>query len=127
MILRMRQWLQDRHVEVRREALLALTRQHDPMATDTALAWLKAKGPDADDNRDIAIRCVRELDLRDQLPQVRTFARSTNDTTRIAAIVALSQWGDIESRPAIEEAATSRVVRVQRCAKAALAKLSVAP
>ena len=123
MILRMRGWLQDRHVEVRREALLVLTRQRDPMATDTALAWFKAKGPEADDNRDIAIRCVRELDLRDQLPLIRPFVRSTNDTTRIAAIVTLSQWGDIESRPAIEEAATSSVIRVQHCAKAALARL----
>ncbi len=124
MILRMRHWLQDRHVEVRREALLALTRQRDPIATDTTLAWLKAKGPEADDNRDIAIRCVRELDLREQLPLIRSFARSTNDTTRIAAIVTLREWHDTESRPAIEEAATSTVIRVQQCAKAALAKLS---
>ncbi|MCX5728018.1 MAG: hypothetical protein NTZ28_04125, partial [Nitrospirae bacterium] len=123
MILRMQHWLKDRHMEVRREALLALTRQRDPMATETALAWLKAEGPEADDNRDIAIRCVRELDLREQLPLIRSFARSTNDTTRIAAIVTLRDWHDTESRSAIEVAATSSVIRVQQCAKAALARL----
>ena len=76
--------------------------------------------------RDLAIHCAQENDLRDQIPTIRLYSRSTNDIIRIAALVALSQWGDEESRPAIEEAATSPVVRLQHCGQAALKRLDAA-
>ena len=52
-----------------------------------------------------AIRCVREFDLREHIPTIRTYLRDGDEVVRVAAIVTLSQWGDEESRPAIEEAA----------------------
>lgn len=120
------QSLADRHVEVRREALLALVRMRAPQGQDTAVAWLSSSGPDADAVRDLAIRCVQELGLRTQIPNVRKHVRSSNEVVRIAAIVALSQWGDEESRPAFEEAAKSSSVRLQRAGKAALERLDKA-
>jgi len=73
--------------------------------------------------RDLAIRFVQDKNMREHIPTIRPYARSTNDIIRIAAIVALSEWGDEESRPAMEEAANSTVVRVQRCGQAAMKRL----
>jgi hypothetical protein len=64
--------------------------------------------------------------MREHIPAIRNYARSANDVIRIAAIVALSQWGDEESRPACEEAAKSTVVRLQHCGQAALKRLDSA-
>ncbi|MGH7144744.1 MAG: HEAT repeat domain-containing protein [Planctomycetota bacterium] len=116
-------YLTDRDVEVRREALLALVRLKDPLAAPTAVAWLNQPGPEADRSRDLAIRCVHDLDLRDQIPTIRKYAHDPNEVIRIAAIVALSEWNDEESRPAFEEAAQSKVERLKRAGKAALARL----
>jgi len=110
----LRQLLTDRHIEVRREALLALAWHDDPKAMEAVVEWLQAEGAEADSMRDMAIRCAHDKNLREHIPTIRPYARSTNDVIRIAAIVALSQWGDEESRPAMEEAAKSAVVRVQR-------------
>ncbi len=51
--------LSDRHIPVRREALLALVRMRDPKGRETAVEWLLDE--EADGLRDAAIRCVREL------------------------------------------------------------------
>jgi len=120
------QSLADRHVEVRREALLSLVRMRDPKGQETALAWLVSSEASADAVRDLAIRCVQELDLREHIPEVRKHVRSSNEVLRIAAIVALSQWADEEGRPAFEEAAKSSSVRLQRAGKAALERLDKA-
>ena len=113
----------DRHFEVRREALLALVRQKDPQAAKCAVDWLHDSAKEADITRDLAIRCVYDLELRAEIPTVRTYVRSPNEIIQIAAIVALSQWDDEESRSAFQEAAASKIVRVQRCGKAALQRL----
>ncbi len=118
----LRKALQDEEVKVRREALLALVRMHDPKGKEAAVKWLT--DDEAEGVRDAAIRCVRELDLREHIPAVRSYARDPDVTVRIAAIVTLSQWGDEESRPAFEEAANSEVVRLQRAGKAALKRLN---
>lgn len=115
--------LADRHVEVRREALLALVRMRDPVGQTTAVGWLTAKDPKAESTRDLAIRCVYDLGLREQMPVIRPFARDSNEVTRIAAIVALSQWGDEESREAFKATADSSSIRLQRAGKAALERL----
>ncbi|MCY3019445.1 MAG: HEAT repeat domain-containing protein [Planctomycetota bacterium] len=131
--------LADRDVPVRREALLALVRKKDPQAIEAAVAWLTApppsplppgaREPETGNQKpetvvvDLAIRCVYELGLREHIPTIRKYARDPNDVVRIAAIVALSQWGDEESRPAFEEAAQSKTVRLQRAGKAALERL----
>jgi HEAT repeat protein len=115
--------LSDRHVEVRREALLALVRVKDPQAAKLAVELLNSAALEAGATRDLAIRCVHDLDLRDQIPAVRKYVRHPDNVIRIAAIVALSQWGDEESRPAFEEAAQSKTVRLQRAGKAAMERL----
>ncbi|MCY3018397.1 MAG: HEAT repeat domain-containing protein [Planctomycetota bacterium] len=123
---RLRQALSDRDVPVRREALLALVRKKDPQAIETAVAWLQPQTRNQKPETvvvDLAIRCVYELGLREHIPTIRKYARDPNDVVRIAAIVALSQWGDEESRPAFEEAAQSKTVRLQRAGKAALERL----
>jgi HEAT repeat protein len=116
--------LSDRHIPVRREALLALVRMRDRKGEETAVEWLtsdKAEGV-----RDAAIRCVRELDLREHIPTIRKHLHDENEVVRISAIVTLSQWGDEESRPAIEEAAKAKSFRLRRCAEMALKRLDQA-
>jgi len=113
--------LSDRHIPVRREALLALVRMRDPKGRETAVEWLTAEK--AEGLCDAAIRCVRELGLREHIPTIRKYLRDKNDVVRIAAIVTLSQWGDDESRLAIEEAAKSSSFRLRRCAAMALKRL----
>lgn len=119
--------LSDRHAAVRREALLALVRLRDPKGQETAIAWLHSPEPAAAAVRDLAIRCVQELDLREQIPVIRKYARDSNEVVRITALVALSQWLDEESRPAFEEAARSPAVRLQRAGNAALKRLAGSP
>jgi len=113
--------LKDRHVKVRREALLALVRIGDPKGKETAVAWLKDR--DKDNVRDLAIRCVHKLDLKQYILTIRQYLYDKNEVTRIAAIVALSQWGDKQSKPAFKKAAESQSVRLQRAGKAALKRL----
>jgi len=113
--------LSDRHLGVRREALLALVNAGDPTGKEKAVEWLVAEN--ADDTRDLAIRCVQQMDLKEYIPEVRKYVYDDNEVTRIAAIVALSQWGDEESRPAFVVASKSENVRIQRAGKAALERL----
>ena len=107
--------------KVRREALLALVRLGDDAGKRAAVRWLLAE--EAEGVRDAAIRCVRELDLREQAPAIRRFVRDEDEVVRIAAIVTLSQGGDEESRKAFEEAAKSESVRLQRTGRAAIERL----
>lgn len=117
----------DRHVEVRREALLALVRMRDPIGQEAATRWLGACNQEGEGTRDLAIRCVHELGLTEYVPVIRGYARDADETTRIAAIVALCQWGDEQSRAAFEEASKSPIVRIQRAGKAALDRLNNVP
>lgn len=123
----LKEYLVDRDVEVRREALLSLARLQDPVAAPTAVAWLNEPGAEADRARDLAIRCVHDLGIREQIPAIRKYLRSDSEVIRIAAIVALSDWNDLESKAAFEEAAQSKVERLQRAGKAALARLKPDP
>jgi len=113
--------LVDRHIPVRREALLALVRLKDPIGKITAVKWLKAE--DTDNVRDLAIRCVKKLDLREHIPTIRSYLSYKNSTIRIATIVALSEWGDETSRPSFEAAAKSKIYRMQKAGKAAIKRL----
>jgi HEAT repeat protein len=124
-LTKLRSLLKDPDAPVKREALLALVRQRDPAGAETAVAWLHAPpaaAPDAD-LRDIAIRCVHELNLREQLERIRVLTRDDNDIVRIAAIVALSEWGDQQSRGEFQRAAASSDARLQRCGTLALQTL----
>jgi HEAT repeat protein len=116
--------LEDKQVKVRREALLALVREKDPRGSAAAVAWLTDAS--TADVRDLAIRCVKQLELKQHIPTVRKYLDDKNEPTRIAAIVALSQWGDQGSRPAFEKAAKSRVLRIRRAGEGALKRLDKA-
>jgi len=125
-LTRLRKALTDEHVEIRREALLALVRKKDQAAIDTAISWLTDPSKSADATRDLAINCVYDLDRREHIPAIRQYVRDPNEVIRIAAMVALSQWGDEESRTAFQEAAQASSVRLQRAGKAAVERLDKA-
>ena len=112
----------DRHVAVRREALLSLVHLKDPSGQATALKWLGEEA-ELDPVRDLAVRVVREENLRDQLPTIRKLASHTDEPTRIAAVVTLSVWKDEASRAKIVEAAQTTSMRLKRAAQAALARM----
>ena len=126
-VSKLRECLTDRHVKVRREALLALHRLKDEETEALARKWLHEDKEKGDAVRDLAIRIVRERNLRDELSTIRKLARDKNTVIRIAALVTLSEWRDQESRPLMEEAAKSDNVRLQRCGKLALKRLDESP
>jgi HEAT repeat protein len=119
--------VEDRDPEVRREALLSLSRIGSPAVVDAAVAWL-GDSDDATEVSDLAIRILRENDARNHIDIVRGFADSSHQPSRIAALVTLSQWNDHASRPAMERAAnlpdTNANFRLRRCGQMALARLS---
>ena len=110
--------LTDKDTAVRREALLAMVREKMPIGEQTAITWLQ--DPNAQNLHDLAIRCMRELNLRETIPAIRPFLESTNESARIAAIVTLSEWKDEPSRKAIKETAQSPILRMQRAGIAGL-------
>ncbi|MEO5367584.1 MAG: hypothetical protein H7831_14760 [Magnetococcus sp. WYHC-3] len=113
--------LGDPDVTVQREALLALVRLGHPEGKRMAAQWFS--DPAAEDKRDLAIRCMALLNMRERIPEIRGYLRATNVAVRLAAIAALSDWGDMESRGAFEEAANSAQERLQHAGKLALMKL----
>jgi HEAT repeat protein len=115
--------LGDPDVSVQREALLALARLGHPEGKRMAEQWLT--DPAAEDNRDMAIRCMATLNNRERIPEIRGCLRTTNAIVRLAAITVLSDWGDTESRGAFEEAAVSGQERLQHAGKLALKKLDL--
>ncbi|MFZ4396013.1 MAG: HEAT repeat domain-containing protein [Kiritimatiellia bacterium] len=124
---RVRSLLSDSDLHVRREALLALSSANDTQMLQELPAMLKSQAPGSDRMRDLAIRIARQKDLRDQIPFIRTLIAATNESVRIAAIVALSEWRDQESRPAIESALKEGSMGVKRAAAAALQRLDTPP
>jgi HEAT repeat protein len=120
---RVRKILSDSDLHVRREALLALSRAGDPQALEAVQGMLKSEAPEFDGMRDLAIRIVQTKNLRDQIPLIRPYLTSTNDTLRIVAMDTLGKWQDQESRPAIEAAQKEGSYRVKLCATAALKAL----
>ena len=111
----------DRHTRVRREAVLALCRLHEPMGQGTAIKWLTAQ--EGEGARDVAIRCMEDLNLRDQAPAIRKLATDPDESTAVQAIGTLGRWKDEASRPLFEEALKSHNQRVQKAARAALRHL----
>ena len=118
--------LRDKGTPVRREALLALVRLKSETGKRTAVQWLLDSSEDAAKVRDLAIRCVSELDLREYIPEIRKYVRHPDPVIRIAAIVALSEWGDEDSRAVFTEAANSENPRLQNAGKLALRRLDAA-
>jgi hypothetical protein len=138
MLDRMKAALNDKNYEVRCQALQNLCRLKDPAGKETAIKWLMEYKPACVDKDgkpvapelerggilNAAIRCCKDLDLKDQVPAIRPFARDSNEIIRIAAIVVLSDWRDKESLPAMQEAAESKSPRLNGCGKMAVAKMA---
>ncbi len=117
--------LNDPAPAVKREAMLALLREGDPAGRAAAEAWLA--DDDMYDLHDLAIRGIRELDLREYLPRIRTAVGSEYEPVCIAAIYTAAEWNDTESIPAIEAALEAESPRVRRAAAAALERLRMPP
>jgi HEAT repeat protein len=122
-IAKLRQLLEDRDVSVRREAQRALVSQRDTKGSEAAVKWLLPPSSGSDDLREVAIRCVHDLDLREEIPAVRQYVRDPTPSVRIAAIEVLGAWGDEASRSVFEESANSKLPVVQAAGKAALNNL----
>lgn len=122
-LAKLHELLGDTRIEVRREAVLALARKNDHQAVQIVLDSLKKAKVETNIDRDVAIRCLKDLDRRDQIPNIRPYAKDSNEATQIAALVALSQWKDEESRDVFIAAADSKNARVQRAGKMALQRL----
>lgn len=120
---RVRKILSDSDVHVRREALLALSRANDTKTLEGIPGLLTDQAPGADGMLDLAIRLAQTKNLREQIPCIRPYLTSTNDTLRIAAMDTLSKLQDQESRPAIETALKEGSYRVKLCAQRALKTL----
>jgi hypothetical protein len=137
MLDRMHAALGDRHFQVRGQALQNLCRLKDSAGKDTAVKWLTEYKPCCVDNGDKpvapekeregilnqAIRCCKDLGLKEQIPNIRPFARDNSEVVRIAALSVLSDWLDGESLEAMQEAAESPSVRLRNCGKAAVGKM----
>lgn len=120
------QALDDPQVKVRCEALFALSNLGDFKVTPTVTAWLNPTKTEPPPIRAIAIRCAKSQNKRDLIPTIRTFARDPDEVVRIAALVALSEWGDQESRSACEKASKAPSKRLQTCGRMAVERLDKA-
>ncbi len=112
--------LQDKHAAVRSEALNQLTRLKHPDAGETAVKWL---AEDSANDRGLAIRCIKSLGRKDQIPALRKLLAADDADVRVEAMIALANWGDEESRPIFEAAAQEDSPRIRTTGEQALAKL----
>jgi hypothetical protein len=116
----LRACLEDDDAQVQNAALTQLTRLHDTTAAETAVRWLAAEDHG---DRALAVRCVKELGRKDQIPQLRTLLHSDDEDVRVEAMIALANWGDTDSRDAFQAAAESSSPRLRATGEQALAKL----
>jgi HEAT repeat protein len=113
--------LEAEDLAVRRSAMTTLSQLAADEVADVAVEWLT--DPRAADVRDVAINCVYRLNLREHIGTIRSYVHDENPDVQIAALKALSTWGDAASREAIAEAARSTDPRVRRAAEGALRRL----
>lgn len=107
--------------EVRREAVYALVSNRAPDCEKLTRSLLQHSDEAA---QDLAIRCARELNLRDLTPKIRQYLSSKSEAVQIAAIVTLAAWNDTESIPKFEKAAKGKLPRIQRAAQLALQSMN---
>ena len=140
LVTKMEAALDDKHYQVRSQALQNLCRMKNETGIQTAVNWLeggyKPCSPDAYANdKPLApefergeiikqcIECVHDLGLREHIGTIRKLARDKNIVVARAAIVALAGWHDVESLDAMKEAAQSKNVLLARCGKAAVERM----
>ena len=114
--------LDDRHVEVRREALLPLARGHDPLIP--ALVHRLLTDPKDSNQHDLCCRIVADLGLTDELPVVRSLLSSPDEVIRIAALGAVAKMKDLVSHDVVSLAAKDGNARIAAAGQRALATLS---
>jgi HEAT repeat protein len=120
--VRLRAGLDDRHVAVRREALLALARGQDALVPARVAALLS--DPMATAEQDLAARVAAECKMQELLPALRPLlAAGCDAVVRIAAMEAVARLGDTESLPALHAAEGDANPRVAAAAAQALAAL----
>lgn len=114
--------LDDAQPGVRREALLALVKvKHGSALNEVRHGLTSAKWHT---DRDLVVRCLGALGMRDFVADIRPLAYDGDVSTRIAAINVLGQWRDEVSRSAIEEARASAVPRIRNAGEIALNSLN---
>lgn len=114
--------LRDRHVEVRREALLALSRggAADALAEVERLIAADGGAP----MHDLCVRIAAEQGWRELLPRIRAFAVAGDPVVRVAALSALGAMRDAQSRALLDAASADGDRHVAGAARAALAMLT---
>lgn len=118
----LRTGLSDRHVAVRREALLALSRGGDVTVPDHVTRLLA--DPAAAGEHDLAIRLAADLRMTDLLPTLRTMLVGDRpETIRIAALDAVARLHDASSRPVLLVAQDDKNPRVAAAGRQALTTL----
>ena len=137
--------LSDKDFEIRSQALQHLVNLNNPVGQQTAVKWLtdyplaptqeaapqadpadkntkpieSLRGPDFQRGTIIkqCIECVAKLGLKEHIPTIRKYVSDPNASIAEAAIIALTNWGDTESLPAMIEAAKSKDPLLRHCAK----------
>jgi len=119
---KLRMFLNDRHTEVKREALLSLVRLKDPIGTTTCIAFFR-KPRENEALLDLLIRCMVELDKKEMAPEIRKLVSWNSEDVQVAAIAALGAFCDEASRSEVMNAIHSQNSRVRRAAEVARAAL----
>ena len=114
--------LEDADRSVRREALGALSRTGNPLATSIIKDGLLNNAWSSD--RDLIIECLFERGNAERMSEIRPFLQDKDPVVRIAALHVLGEWRDQDSRTTFEEAATSDVQRIRRAGRQALERLA---
>ena len=122
-VTRMQSYLDGNDVTMRRLALQALCQLKHESGAQAAVKWLNDDSKEANRVRDMAIYCIRDLGLKDQIPVIRKHARDGNDVIRMAALTVLAEWHDVESLDAMKEAAEAGSPALRKVGKEAVEKI----
>lgn len=117
----LRTLLEDRHEDVRREALGALSSIKDSQAL--MLIHNGLNDPNWSAHKDLIVYLMDANDFRDRMPAIRSLAYSPDDALRIACLTTLGNWKDEGSRAAFEDAVRSDSLRLRRAGTLALKRL----
>lgn len=107
--------LRDKQISVRREALLALCRIHDPQAL--AIVNTGLSNPDWNGAADLIIYILYQQDLRASLPDIRAFLNFQSEAEIVAALYVIGQWSDTISRDRTEQKCHHENPRISRAAE----------
>jgi hypothetical protein len=113
--------LSDLQILVKRESLSALVSINNQRALEILNRGLLYPGNE--NMRDLIIYLYYERDEKKRIEDIRLVLTDADQTTRVAAIYTLGQWGDIASKPAFEIAARSPIHAIKMAGSKALDSL----